>query len=434
MTTPFTIADQPTLFQSENPQMRARAQNWVRFAGDDLRQRSFTGQKMSGASLLDSDLSNTTLNDCDLSGASFAGSLLEGAQFDKCRMRGADLRCDGQRPVGEPRHQAPYAARLPDDMWRGARFLGCLMPKANAEGQIFDQTRFDETQMPNAWFAKASLREVGMRETWASEIDFTNASITDPDWSNSGFDHGFFDDCDIHNPYWRDCSFKQASMSSVYIDGGGGIDTCDFNETNLEDANLAVIAVHDSWFDRAWLRRSNWSGSGISRSSFDQADLTGARMNESAFRRCRFDGAKLAVSAKNTDFTGCSFQGTELYGARFEDCSFDEASFEGADLMGATFINCSFDNADLREAGLLGATFTNCSVSNANLWASQVEDPTKWPGATFWDDLEDPNQACPLPEPAMAGEGTVLVRQHQTTTKTGQKVPVREHRRNLGPR
>ena len=55
---------------------------------------------------------------------------------------------------------------------------------------------------------------------------------------------------------------------------------------------------------------------------------------------------------------GRDFQGANLRGSTFDDCSLTACDFSDADLRGARFINCDMRRANLDRASLADATFS----------------------------------------------------------------------------
>jgi uncharacterized protein YjbI with pentapeptide repeats len=122
-----------------------------------------------------------------------------------------------------------------------------------------------------------------------------------------------------------------------------------FIATDLRNADLTGVAVHDGKFDSSDLRSTDFSGSDLTNSSFKFSDLNGVR-----FDGANISGAKFLTSdLRNASFTGCimentSFRAAVLSGVSFDNQTFIGTIFDNAELKGTTFRNAVFRNVSFK--------------------------------------------------------------------------------------
>ena len=120
-----------------------------------------------------------------------------------------------------------------------------------------------------------------------------------------------------------------------------------FYASDLRDADLTGVAVHDGKFDASDLRGTDFSGSDLTNSSFKFCDLKKAH-----FDGANLSGAKFLTSdMKNASFTGSILENTSFWGAVLS-----EVSFENQTLIGTIF----------DQAGLNGTSFRNAVLRNVS--------------------------------------------------------------------
>ena len=86
-----------------------------------------------------------------------------------------------------------------------------------------------------------------------------------------------------------------------------------FSASDLRNADLTGVAVHDGKFDASDLRGTNFSGSDLTNSSFKFSDLNNVR-----FDGANLSGAKFLTSdLRNASFTGCILENTSFRAGSF---------------------------------------------------------------------------------------------------------------------
>jgi uncharacterized protein YjbI with pentapeptide repeats len=120
-----------------------------------------------------------------------------------------------------------------------------------------------------------------------------------------------------------------------------------YSASDLRNADLTGIAVHDGKFNASDLRDSDFSGSDLTNSSFKWSDL----------KSVRFDGANL---------TGAKFLTSDLEMASFTGCVLENTSFRMAVLSGVSFDNQTLTGTNFDHATLDGTTFRNAVLRNVS--------------------------------------------------------------------
>ena len=122
-----------------------------------------------------------------------------------------------------------------------------------------------------------------------------------------------------------------------------------FSASDLRNADLAGVEVHDGKFNSSDMRGTDFSGSDLTNSSFRFSDLNGVR-----FDGANLSGAKFLTSdLRNASFTGCimentSFRAAVLSGVSFDNQTYVGTIFDSAELNGTTFRNAVFRNVSFK--------------------------------------------------------------------------------------
>ncbi len=118
-----------------------------------------------------------------------------------------------------------------------------------------------------------------------------------------------------------------------------------FSATDLRNADLTGISVHDGKFNASDLRGTDFSGSDLTNSSFKFSALNGARFDGANLSRAKF----LTSDMKRASFTGCILDNTDFRGAILSGVSFDNLTLTGT-IFDQTMLNgTTFRNAILRN-------------------------------------------------------------------------------------
>jgi fluoroquinolone resistance protein len=141
--------------------------------------------------------------------------------------------------------------------------------------------------------------------------------------------------------------------------------------SELRDVELEEVTLRECDLASATLRRVVLRDCDVVDCDLSLMNLIDCRFVECRFTRCRavgvaWTGAEGSLIAKVPfSFEACrldlgSFQGVDVAGSVFRDCSlrevdFTEAVLRGADFAGSDLAGATFVRSDLREADLTGA-------------------------------------------------------------------------------
>lgn len=116
----------------------------------------------------------------------------------------------------------------------------------------------------------------------------------------------------------------------------------------------------------------------LSRLRFEGVDLSGLAFRECSFDDAVFEGGSLTgASLSLCFFPAATFRGTDLRKVTMENCflglsRFEDVAFDGSTIVqtgfnGASFRSCTFDGSDLFHSRFIGATMTDVGVVDCNL-------------------------------------------------------------------
>ncbi|MDJ0342543.1 pentapeptide repeat-containing protein [Streptomyces sp. H10-C2] len=145
------------------------------------------------------------------------------------------------------------------------------------------------------------------------------------------------------------------------------------------EGGLEVDERYDTvHFDRLVLEDEKASGAhflecAITDCTFTGTPMRGARFNDVWAQATRFTGTGLAESSwLDTAFTACALAGIEAYGSVlrrvvFRQCKFDSVNLRSATLQDVVFEDCVLRDVDLGGARLTGVTFPGTRLERVHL-------------------------------------------------------------------
>jgi hypothetical protein len=158
----------------------------------------------------------------------------------------------------------------------------------------------------------------------------------------------------------------------VVASAGGGQDAL---ERALSSGDPARWAEARERVARPALVGADLSGAALADFDLGEADLTNADLSDADLTAASLDGATLdgadLTSAKllEVEVKAASFQGAALdeaqVGGTFADCNFSGTSWDGALVRGARFVRCDFTDAEIDVERLARANrFDSCSFGD----------------------------------------------------------------------
>jgi uncharacterized protein YjbI with pentapeptide repeats len=124
---------------------------------------------------------------------------------------------------------------------------------------------------------------------------------------------------------------------------------------------------------------SRFLESAVTDCSFDGTDLRGARMNDLWASGTRLTGVSLAESTwLDSALVGCSLAGVEAFGAVlrrvvFRRCKLDSVNLRAARLDDVVFEDCVLRDVDLGGARLTGAAFPGSRLEQVRLGRAELK-------------------------------------------------------------
>jgi len=147
------------------------------------------------------------------------------------------------------------------------------------------------------------------------------------------------------------CSCRDADLSFSALSGDRNpvIKNCDFTNAKLVKFHFGNPNFSGSTFQKSDLSRANIEGCTASGLDFRQARLQSTKAEKSDFER--------------SDFTQADLSDAELMGCKFGKANLTKARFCNALLMHADFKGATLDGADFTGANVAGADFTGVNTS-----------------------------------------------------------------------
>jgi len=427
--TPITIpprivlGDQPILDPDLSTPGGGLDQNWVRFDGDSLANARVDGQSMNGATLDGCDAEGAQFADCDMANLRTPRTTFPSASFDRCDLESADLRHLSRD------EEAAYLR------WERTVFRDCRLHDADARGEKFLNTGFEDTDMTSIQMDEAEMGDAYIVRSNGDDLCAVRGSWTDVTMEDSTARGANLNACLVTRPNWVRTSFLNSAFYEAQF-LGGGVDECDFSQARMRSVIFTDTLGRGNMFTGADLRGSLFTDTGL-HGDYRGCDFTMAVLRDCDFNDSAFSHATLTgVDARRCTFNRITAANTRLQG-EFSCCDFKGAVLHNADLSG-TFDHCDFDGADLRGADLNGAQFDSCIMFDAIVFASQIPNPEDpmWVHADIRDDDEARAMNGEwdddgLPDaPHTTPTGDVNVRAHLMTTATGNTVVRQAHIRH----
>jgi len=132
----------------------------------------------------------------------------------------------------------------------------------------------------------------------------------------------------------------------------------DFNDWNLDDANLRMVDLSMAKFHHSSLRNANLCGVNFFKAEIYYTNLKGANISNGNLGYSQCEGSNFA----DANLEGANFEGANLRKTNFTGANLKGARFKGADLSFSQIVDANLENADFRGAKLEGAKFEGVSI------------------------------------------------------------------------
>ncbi|MBC87641.1 MAG: hypothetical protein CL677_10740 [Bdellovibrionaceae bacterium] len=152
----------------------------------------------------------------------------------------------------------------------------------------------------------------------------------------------------------------QPSSMTEFMDQNFTTDS-DLNLNQLENTEFEGCKFIDLDFEELSLRSSKFIDCEFIKCSLSQVKLVNTTFREVRFESCRLMGVNWSDAQSLVD-------------GKFESCKLDYSIFQGMDLRGSSFLDCSAKDVDFSTTNLSGTAFTGTLLENANFHRSDLRN------------------------------------------------------------
>jgi uncharacterized protein YjbI with pentapeptide repeats len=136
----------------------------------------------------------------------------------------------------------------------------------------------------------------------------------------------------------------------------------DFNDWNLDNANLQLVDLSMAKFHYTSLKNANLSGIIFFKAEIYYTNLKGANISNGDLGYSHCEGSNFA----DANLEGANFEGANLRKTNFTGANLQWARFKGADLSFSQIVDANLENADFRGANLEKAKFEGVSINETS--------------------------------------------------------------------
>jgi uncharacterized protein YjbI with pentapeptide repeats len=136
----------------------------------------------------------------------------------------------------------------------------------------------------------------------------------------------------------------------------------DFNDWNLDNANLQLVDLSMAKFHYTSLKNANLSGIIFFKAEIYYTNLKGANISNGDLGYSHCEGSNFA----DANLEGANFEGANLRKTNFTGANLQGARFKGADLSFSQIVDANLENADFRGAKLKRAKFEGASIDETS--------------------------------------------------------------------
>lgn len=283
--------------------------------------KSMAGSILSGVDLSELELIGIDLSRCQLKNTSFKNSRLDNALFCRAMGTGTDF-------TGASLKQANFTQAMLNE----AVFKGCDLSEMQGKSVSFN----------GADFSDACLVNINLKMAMLNETDFTGADLTGS------------------RLYMVMLSGKADKVCLRHA----SISKCIFTEFSLTEADLSHATVNETQFQ----------GGGGDKVIFTAADLTKmSSMRNARFTHSDFNRAVMHyVTLRETDFSGSTFNKTDLENGLFEHSKLTQCNFTNAYAKGVKFSKCNLEGSIMRACNIMLGSMRKTRLVDVDLRGSNL--------------------------------------------------------------
>ena len=321
------------------------------------------------------DLTGIDLTDVNLTDATMTDSTLTEATVTRLTLTGASLAgVTSGGIVGTP-------TALPTSWQLTSGYL--IGPEANLFNADLSFLDLDDAILTGADLSYAYMQSASLRGADFSSANLDNATLTLSDLTNARLSYASLPDANFNRATMAGVSSggisgtpRQLPTSWHLVNGyllgqgadltGAGLDSQNFSNYNLTDANFTGADVSGTNFTNAVLVAANF---------------TDATAYDADFTRANLDGATMTRTQANY----ASFANAIMTSASVENATLDNANLTYLNGSDASFKGSSLENADLKYSSLYSADLTNASLRNATNDSTANLSAITWNNTTCID-------------------------------------------------
>jgi uncharacterized protein YjbI with pentapeptide repeats len=278
------------------------------FDGVDLSAADLSDLSLEGISFRDAILTDSFFRRSNLRGANFSGAALSNADFSRADLARADLSradCTGVR-------------------FNGVNLAGAVLEGADCSGASFHGARLDEVKAARGSFEKARFTRATARMAIFCEAVLAQAKLSDADFSQSDLSGASLEEAGAYPLVARGAKMdKLRAADAVFW-------ACNFQDSTAQK----------SVWERADLRRTDFSGADLTGGQFAKARMQGVNLRSARLRSARLAGAVL----RNADL-----RDADLFESSFANADAGEATLLGSNAFDVDFTGCKLDGSDIDQ-------------------------------------------------------------------------------------
>ena len=313
---------QPTA-SAQDPEASARLRVLVQLAidtGESLARRDFTGANLAGMRLAGIDLSGAFLEAADLAGCDLSRADLTDAVLAKANLRGANLGGAALRGanLGGAILEGAVLDRVDmrDGVLSRAELLGARFVQADLTGVDWLEAKVSGVDLSGAELGECNFLNADLRCARLVGADLSGANFVDCTFDGADFTRARLHKTTLVRCKGEGVSFREAHFRQGVMVHGSSFPGADFQDANLEEANLRGTALAGARFDRAELGDADLSECDAHGASFERAVLVKGLMIRTNLAGASLQGANLMdVLASKSRLAGANFTGANLYRA-----------------------------------------------------------------------------------------------------------------------
>ena len=270
-----------------------------------------------------------------------------------------------------------YGAQFYHTIFARTRFQHSALDLSDIDSVLFFHTNFAHTSLNNSRFTNARFENVRAQDSDLSICVFRRVDLL-----NSTFNNSTFSGSEFLNSQVKNTDFSRSQLSDIKWKNTD-IDSCSFTDADIKGWKWDNNAGRAAIVRRCDFSRSSWDDMDIGNADltegiFDSASMSGTRfenvqLNNALFRNCQLAAAKF-LNCK--ELTQASFQGANLFGAKFDNCIMEKSNLYQSSCSESIFVNSNLRNSDCSEVYFRNATLCKAHFDSARLYGTSLDRAT----------------------------------------------------------